>query len=54
MFLLARGHNAAYITEKLCISRSTAKTHISHIYSKLDIHSQQELLAMVDEQLANE
>lgn len=49
MFLLARGHNAAYIQEKLYISRSTAKTHISHIYRKLDIHNQQELLAMVDE-----
>lgn len=49
MFLLAKGYNAAYITEKLCISKSTAKTHISHIYRKLDIHNQQELLAMVEE-----
>ena len=49
MLLLARGHNAAYIQEKLCISRSTAKTHITHIYRKLDIHTQQELLTMVDE-----
>lgn len=48
MFLLAKGHNAAFIQEKLCISKSTAKTHISHIYRKLDIHNQQELLAMVD------
>lgn len=49
MFLLAKGHNAAYIQDKLCISKSTAKTHISHIYRKLDIHNQQELLSMVDE-----
>lgn len=49
MFLLAKGHNAAYIQDKLCISKSTAKTHISHIYRKLDIHNQQELLAMVEE-----
>lgn len=48
MFLLAKGHNAAFIQDKLCISKSTAKTHISHIYRKLDIHNQQELLAMVD------
>lgn len=48
MFLLAKGHNAAFIQDKLCISRSTAKTHISHIYRKLDIHTQQELLNMVD------
>ncbi len=49
MFLLAKGHNASYIQDKLCISRSTAKTHINHIYKKLDIHTQQELLNMVDE-----
>ena len=49
MFLLAKGHNAAYIQDKLCISKSTSKTHISHIYRKLDIHSQQELLSMVEE-----
>lgn len=49
MFLLAKGHNAAYIQDKLCISKSTAKTHISHIYRKLDIHNQQELLSMVEE-----
>lgn len=49
MFLLAKGHNASFIQEKLCISRSTAKTHINHIYKKLDIHTQQELLTMVDD-----
>ena len=49
LFLLAKGCNAARIQEKLCISKSTAKTHISHIYRKLDIHTQQELLRMVDE-----
>ncbi len=50
MFLLAKGHNAAYIQDKLCISKSTAKTHINHIYRKLDIHTQQELLNMMEEQ----
>ncbi|MBQ9954551.1 MAG: hypothetical protein IJO87_03875 [Eggerthellaceae bacterium] len=49
MFLLAKGHNAAYIQDKLCISKSTAKTHINHIYRKLDIHTQQELLNMMEE-----
>lgn len=48
LLLLAKGHNASFITDKLCISRSTAKTHINHIYRKLDIHSQQELLNMVE------
>ena len=49
LFLLAKGYNAAYIQDKLCVSKSTAKTHISHIYRKLDIHTQQELLYMVEE-----
>lgn len=48
-FYLAKGHNAAFLTEKLCISRSTAKTHINHIYKKLGIHTQQELLNMVED-----
>lgn len=49
MFLLARGYNAAYIQDKLFISKSTTKTHIGHIYRKLNIHNQQELLRMVAE-----
>ncbi len=49
MFLLAKGYNAAYIQDKLYISKSTAKTHIGHIYRKLNIHNQQELLRMVEE-----
>lgn len=49
MFLLAKGHNASFIQDKLCISKSTAKTHINHIYRKLDIHTQQELLNMVED-----
>lgn len=49
MRLLAKGHNAAFIQEKLCISKSTAKTHINHIYKKLDIHTQQELLNLMEQ-----
>ncbi len=49
IFLLAKGHNASFIQDKLCISKSTAKTHINHIYRKLDIHTQQELLNMVED-----
>lgn len=51
MILLAKGHNAAFITDKLCISRSTTKTHINHIYKKLDIHMQQDLLNMVEDRI---
>lgn len=48
-FFLAKGHNAAYIQEKLYISEGTAKTHIRHIYRKCDVHNQQDLMRMVED-----
>lgn len=47
--LLARGRNASYIMEHLYISEGTTKTHMRHIYRKLDVHSQQELIQLVQE-----
>lgn len=49
LFLLAKGNNCAAIQEKLVIAEGTAKTHIRHIYRKLDVHTQQELMRMVEE-----
>ena len=49
MFLLAKGHNAAFIQDQLCISKSTAKTHINHIYRKLGVHSRQELIDVIEQ-----
>ncbi len=49
LFFLAKGHNSAYIQEKLFISEGTAKTHIRHIYHKLDVHNQQQLMRMVED-----
>ena len=48
MFFLAKGHNADYIQEKLYISEGTAKTHIRHVYKKTNVHSQQELMRLVE------
>ena len=45
---LARGRNATFIQKELCISFSTAKTHIYHIYQKLGISSQQQLIDLVE------
>lgn len=45
---LIRGRNAKHVAEKLYISESTAKTHISNIYRKVGVHSQQELLDALD------
>lgn len=42
--LLAHGRNGRYIMDHLIISRNTTKSHIKHIYSKLGVHSHQELI----------
>ncbi len=49
--LLYKGRNAEHIARILCISSSTAKTHIYSIYSKMGIHSQQELMNIIDSAL---
>lgn len=49
MGYLARGRNAAYVQEKLVLSRNTVKTHVANIYAKLGVHSQQELIDMVED-----
>ena len=51
--LLARGRNSEYISKKFYVSRSTTKAHINAIYKRMDIHSQQELINLVDESMAN-
>ncbi len=48
---LARGRNARHISEALVISDGTARTHIMHIYQKLAVKSQQELIDIVDESM---
>lgn len=45
---LAKGRNTEYIQGKLYISASTTRTHILHIYRKLEINSQQQLIDLVD------
>jgi len=48
MRLLARGRNVEVIMEELTLSNATVCTHRQHIYQKLDIHSQQELINVVE------
>lgn len=48
LFLLAKGRNSAAIQEALYISAGTANTHVRHIYRKLDVHSQHELIDLVE------
>ena len=48
LVLLAHGRNAAFLQEKLVLSRNTVKTHVANIYAKLGVHSQQELIDLVE------
>lgn len=45
--LIAQGESRAGICEALTLSKETVKTHVRNIYRKMDIHSQQDALAVV-------
>ncbi len=46
--LLAKGNGGQAIADKLVISKGTAKTHIKHVYAKIGVHSQQEVIDLVE------
>lgn len=45
---LSQGRNRAYIAEALGISEGTVHVHATHLYQKLGIHGQQELITFVE------
>lgn len=49
LVMLARGRNGKFIEEHYVVSYNTVKTHVKHIYMKLDVHSQQELIDLVED-----
>lgn len=49
LVLLARGRSIPYIAETLYLTENTAKTYRQRIYAKLDVHSKQELLDLVEQ-----
>lgn len=49
LLLMVQGRNNEKISEQLFISRNTTKMHMSNIYKKLGVHSQQEVLDVVSE-----
>ena len=51
MLFLARGRGSAHIAQSLNVSLSTTYTHTRNIYRKLDVHSREELMALVDTHL---
>ncbi len=51
--LIAHGRNMPFMEQELVISRNTLKMHIRHIYTKLDVHSKQEIIDMVEALIAS-
>ena len=47
--MLYRGLSTQRVAEEASLSPATVKSHATHIYRKLGIHSKQELIALVDE-----
>ncbi|WP_139653516.1 response regulator transcription factor [Raoultibacter phocaeensis] len=45
--LLAQGRTRAFIQDELVLSNGTVKTHVSHIYAKMDVHDRQEMMDLV-------
>lgn len=45
---LLRGKSVAAIARETFLSQNTVKTHVSHIYQKLDVHSRDELISYVE------
>ena len=48
---LGRGRTAAHITQELVLSENTVRTHTRHIYRKMGINSQQELIDIVEAEM---
>lgn len=45
----AAGRSARHIADAFTLSEHTVKTHLRHAYAKMDVHSRQELLDLVQE-----
>ena len=51
--MLAQGHTSAFIAETAGINPGTTKAHIAHIYQKLDVHSKDEMLELVEDRITS-
>jgi DNA-binding CsgD family transcriptional regulator len=49
---LARGRSLPYIREQLVLSKNTIDTHAKNLYRKLDVHTRQELIDLLDRAVA--
>ncbi|NLG04001.1 MAG: helix-turn-helix transcriptional regulator [Clostridia bacterium] len=49
LVLLAKGYSTSYIRDVLFVSDHTIKAHIYNIYRKVDVHSRQELIKLIED-----
>lgn len=49
LIAFAHGRNVSYLAEQLCLSQNTIRSHSKTLYTKLGVHSKQELISLVDE-----
>jgi DNA-binding CsgD family transcriptional regulator len=45
---LARGYSHVFIAKELYVSENTIRTHVKHIYTKLNLTSREELIRLID------
>ena len=48
LLFLGRGYSPAYVAKKMFLSDTTVRSHIKSIYKKLDIHSREDLLQLIE------
>lgn len=48
MQMVCKGRSRTFIAEALFVTENTVKSHVSHIYAKMDIHSKKELQKLVE------
>ena len=53
LLYLYKGYDVPAIQQELWISVNTIKTHVSHIYRKIDVHSHEELIDLLNSTLAS-
>ncbi|MBR2836634.1 MAG: hypothetical protein IKE43_13110 [Coriobacteriales bacterium] len=53
LFMLAQGRNAKSIADTMVLSSNTVRTHMRNVYAKVNVHSQQELIELVDARVAS-
>ena len=46
----SRGRSTAYIADELSLSEATVRTHLKRAYAKMDVHSRQELLDVIEKE----